>query len=184
MKSFKSFSLFSSIMLIALAVLVLNRNQQSSFGTFGAILFLIIGGASLLIFLVNIFVSVIGLGKKYFIHPSNFLCAKVKKSIEYEQDTHLLFEKTRTILEQNAFHILKSDSHKHSLTARTKFNFRTMGENLYIDIQTMDNKSLLTIISTSTYGNKDYGHNSLNIKLIEDLTRKEERGRRKEERIN
>lgn len=107
--------------------------------------------------------------KAYFLSKFNLVSSVESKMIKIDIESGLLFEKISEILEKSIFKIVDEDKLNLQFLAITDISMKSWGENIYIEVKPMGNRSLIDIRSVTILQVLSLGKNNSNIKNFEAL---------------
>lgn len=120
-------------------------------------LFLILG-----FFIFNLIIRKSLSFKRYFTSPYNFLTSKIYFEKSFDIPKELMFEKLIEVLKGSNFKLTETDKQRFQILAITSISLKSWGENLYISIESFQNKTIMKFSSVTLFQIYDWGKNEKN----------------------
>jgi hypothetical protein len=89
--------------------------------------------------------------KPYFMSRYNFMCGNVRHQQEFDLSKQLLFEKLMEVIPVIGFKIKHSDEKNGNIFANKSISWTIYGENIYISLTEVNDKTTLDFCSVSIY---------------------------------
>jgi len=154
MKTLKHIFIALFILLISVFIpFYLKPNNPYLFIT----LFLIIG-----FFIFNFVIRKSLSYKGYFTSNYNLLTSKFMVVKSFEISKNLMFEKTIEVIDHSKFKLVETNKEKLEILAISPITFKSWGENIYIDIESSGNKTIMNFCSTTLFQISSWGKNEKN----------------------
>lgn len=154
------------IFILLIAIIQLSTYYIND-GFFMWIIIIIVG-----VFLINLALRNSLSFKKYFISAYNISTAKNKQTKEIDIPINLLFEKIIELVKKSDLKLADVDKNKFEILATTNINPSSWGENIYISLKSKNDKTIMTVNSTTLFQRISWGKNKQNfnslIKKIDD----------------
>jgi hypothetical protein len=130
---------------------------------------LIVIGISVLFFF-HLAVRKIYFFKPYFISKYNVLSRKVRYQYTIDLPKDILFEKFREVIKDSGFRIIYTNKAVGNIFATSGISWVSWGENIYIDLDEREGKTIVDFCSSSLIGIYDWGKNEKNFgKIIQEF---------------
>ncbi len=118
------------------------------------------------ILLINLSFRRVVFFKSYFISKYNFLTSKEKFHKVFDLPKELLIIKISEILTSQNYQIIEEDKELGTLFAISTINYKTFGENIYVDFKDAEEGTEMLFYSVSIFGMYSYGKNKQNYENI------------------
>ena len=113
-------------------------------------------------FIFNLVIRKIAWFKPYFTSKYNFLATKFRTKIEFDIPKELMFKKVIEVIENSKFKIQLVNEDKFEIFAISPVSFKSWGENIYIDFQEDDGKTVMNFCSATISQIYSWGKNEQN----------------------
>lgn len=100
--------------------------------------------------------------KSYFTSRYNLFTTKVRSEKSYDIPKELMFEKIIEVINHSDFKLVETDENKFEILAISKITFKSWGENLYINIETKGNETIMKFCSSTLFQMYSWGKNEKN----------------------
>lgn len=100
--------------------------------------------------------------KSYFTSKYNFYTTKHRAEIVSDLPQDLMFEKMKEVIELSDLKLKYSNPQSMEIMAWAKVNWRSMGETIYIDFETQNDKTVMHFCSVSLGALSSWGKNKSN----------------------
>ena len=101
--------------------------------------------------------------KSWFLNTVNLLLETKTYHSEIDLSSDLLFEKLLEVIEDSEFKLLDIDKDSLQILCGTSVNFRTWGENIYIQLYgTKDAATSVQFVSTTLFSGRSWNRNEQN----------------------
>lgn len=100
--------------------------------------------------------------KNYFTNQNNILTSKVHSEKVFDISKELMFEKLIEVINNSEFELVEADKEKFEILAITNITFKSWGENLYVNIETLGDESLMKFCSATLFQMYSWGKNEKN----------------------
>ena len=119
------------------------------------------------LFLFSFLVRKIARFKPFFTSKYNLFTSKYRSEIVFEFSKELLFHKIIEVLEDSGFNVMHTHKDKGKIFATSPITWLSWGENIYIDLEEANGKTVMKFCSASFFGIYSWGKNEQNYdKLI------------------
>ena len=127
MKAFKKFlvTVLAVGTIVLVPILILRFDVE-----IGATIPIIIGA----FFALNLIIRNFKWSEKYFISPFNILTSKHNSKFKMDISVNLMHDKLLEVMKDSNFGIKATDKSKHEIFATTPISWRSLGENVYIQM--------------------------------------------------
>ncbi len=102
-------------------------------------------------FIFNLIIRKHLLYKNYFTSTYNILTAKVHYEVTYDISIDLMFEKVIEVINNSNFKLVESSKSTYEILAITPISLKSWGENLYIDFNVKDEKTIIKFCSATLF---------------------------------
>lgn len=123
----------------------------------------------LLVFVIPVGLLVLNLSLRkrlryssWFLNSINFLLERKKYVMQSEISKELLFDKLIEVIDESKFKLLDSNKDQSQLLCGTQSNFWTWGENIYINLESLNGETTIEFISTTLFGGSSWNRNQNN----------------------
>lgn len=123
----------------------------------------------LLVFVVPVGLLILNLSLRkrlryssWFLSSINFLLERKKYVRQIEISKELLFDKLIEVIGESKFNLLDSNKDQSQLLCGTSINFWTWGENIYINLESLDGETTIEFTSTTLFGGSSWNRNQNN----------------------
>jgi len=120
----------------------------------------------LFLFMINLLMRNSLKFKSYFTSKYNFFTSKYQYRELFDIPADLLFEKINEVAVKSSFKIADTDNEHHQILLTTGFSLLSWGENVYIEFETVDNKTEMKVCSVTFFQIVSWGKNRDNIKKL------------------
>jgi len=104
--------------------------------------------------------------KNYFTSKFNLLTEKYNSEKTYNMPKELLFEKTIAAIKAANFKVVDVNKDEFMILAISKTSFISWGENLYINLETKGNETVMKFCSTTFFQIYSWGKNKKNYEVL------------------
>jgi hypothetical protein len=158
MKYTKHILVAFSILLFSFLFSYLVRSYNNGINSFGLILAICLFS----FFIFNLIVRKIAWFKPYFTSKYNFFSTKYRTKIEFDIPKDLMFKKVIEVIENSKFKIQLVNEDMFEVFAISPMSFKSWGENIYIDFQEDDGKTIMNFCSATISQIYSWGKNEQN----------------------
>ncbi len=119
--------------------------------------FLIVG-----FFILNLIIRKSLSFENYFTSNYNLLTSKFNHKKSFEISKGLMFEKVIEVINNSNFRIVDTNKEKFKILAVSSITFKSWGENLYIDFESIGDVTIMNFCSTTLFQVYSWGKNEKN----------------------
>lgn len=117
----------------------------------------------ILLLIVNLFLRKKLRYKNWFLSSLNIFLDRKTEVVKLEFTSDLLFEKLLEVIEESSFNLLDISHEKLQIACGTNPNFKTWGENIYIQLYRIEEDTTkVEFISTTIFGGSSLNRNEKN----------------------
>ncbi len=119
-----------------------------------------------MLFLLNIFMRNSLKFKNYFTSRYNIFTSKYRYSEAFDLSEDLLFDKVSEVVAQSNYKVSGVNKNRHQILLTTGFSLSSWGENVYIEVKTVGNKTVMNLCSVTFFQIVSWGKNRKNIRKL------------------
>jgi len=113
-------------------------------------------------FIFNLIIRKSGSFKRYFTSKYNFLTTKFRSKKTFEVSKELLFIKIIEVINNSSYKLVKIDKEKFEILAISPITSKSWGENIYIDFNDIEGRTIMNFCSSSLFQIYSWGKNEEN----------------------
>ncbi|WP_069675702.1 hypothetical protein [Formosa sp. Hel1_33_131] len=117
-------------------------------------------------FVFNLIIRKSLLYKNYFTSPYNLLTTKARFEKTFDIPKELMFEKMIEVIDNSKFKLVDTDKNTFEILAISTITFKSWGENLYINFETIENQTILKFCSSTLFQLYSWGKNEENYNAL------------------